>query len=48
VVASAVVKGVLEVAEKFGIVQLGYGFRINNGSDAGEEVYSPARPREGW
>ncbi len=45
---SAVAKGILEAAEKFGIVQLGYGFRINNGSDAGEEVLSPARPREGW
>ncbi|HEX2098946.1 MAG TPA: HIT domain-containing protein [Rubrobacteraceae bacterium] len=45
---SAVAKGVLEVTEKFGIVQLGYGFKINNGSDAGEEILSPPRPREGW
>jgi diadenosine tetraphosphate (Ap4A) HIT family hydrolase len=39
---------VREVAKKFRVVKSGYGTRINNGSDAGQEVLPPARTGAGW
>lgn len=39
---------VREVAEKFRVVELGYAIRINNWSDAGQEVLPPARTGAWW
>ncbi len=37
-----------EVVHELGVAESGYASRINNRLDAEQEVYPPARARDGW